>query len=159
MSYAALLGVCVSVGSEMLDRERTGYEITQRHQKTCLTTMRKHDLFIYYLFIYLFIYFRPLQGVENLFQGSLQLFWLAGACVDVPCHSSTVCWSPVSMESRWTRLPVQFSQAVQVLLCHQVFYIFTNINSSQETHASSTHYSVGRIRTDDSLTSVHTRKN
>ena len=55
MSYPALLGVCVSVGSEMLDRERTGYEITQRHQKTCLTTMRKHDLFIYYLFIYLFI--------------------------------------------------------------------------------------------------------
>ena len=54
MSYPALLGVCVSVGSEMLDRERTGYEITQRHQKTCLTTMRKHDLFIYYLFIYLF---------------------------------------------------------------------------------------------------------
>ena len=59
MSYPALLGVCVSVGSEMLDRERTGYEITQRHQKTCLTTMRKHDLFIYYLFIYLFIYLFP----------------------------------------------------------------------------------------------------
>ena len=54
MSYPALLGVCVSVGSEMLDRERTGYEITQRQLKTCLTTMRKHDSFIIYLFIYLF---------------------------------------------------------------------------------------------------------
>ena len=142
----------------MLDRERTVYEITQRHLKTRLKTIRKHDLFISF-FLSLFIYFRPLQGVENLFQGSLQLFWLAGAFVDVPCHSSTVCWSPVSMECSWTRLPVQFSQALQVLLCHQVFYIFTNISSSQETRASSTHHSVGRTRTNDSLTSVHTRKN
>ena len=63
------------------------------------------------------------QRMELLFQGSLQLFWLAGACVDVPCNSSTVCWSPVSMESRWTRLLVQFSQALQVLLCFQVILL------------------------------------
>ena len=34
----------------MLDRERTVYEITQFYLKTCLTTMRKHDLFIFVLF-------------------------------------------------------------------------------------------------------------
>ena len=62
------------------------------------------------------------QRMELLFQGSLQLFWLAGACLDVLCHSSTVCWSPVSMESRWTRLLVQFSQALQVLLCFKVMH-------------------------------------
>ena len=39
----------------MLDHERPVYEITQCHLKTRLTTMRKHDLFIY---LFIFVLFR-----------------------------------------------------------------------------------------------------
>lgn len=62
------------------------------------------------------------QGMENLFQGSLQLFWLAWSDFNIPCYSSSICRSQFSVECGWTWILVQLSQALQILLRLQVFY-------------------------------------